>query len=81
MMFLYNGKLEMIWVYVSMTVKFKTRVDLAASLSLKTFFSEVNLSSCSYIQEIRAITKAGNWGYFWLCQKKKKKKTKKGLEM
>lgn len=57
-----QGKLEMIWVYVSMIVKFKTRVDLAASLSLKTFFSEVNLSSCSYIQEIRAITKAGNWG-------------------
>lgn len=45
---------------MSETVKFKSGVDLAASSSLKTFFSEVNLSSCSYIQEIRAITKAGN---------------------
>ena len=62
MIFPYNGKLEMVWVYVSMTVKFKSGVDLVASSSLKTFFSEVNLSSCSYIQEIRAITKAGNWG-------------------
>lgn len=53
----------MVRVDVSLIVKFKTRVDLAANLSLKNFFFfslEVNLSSCSYIQEIRAITKAGN---------------------
>lgn len=36
MMFLYNSKLEMIWVYVSMIVKFKTRVDLAASFSFES---------------------------------------------